>query len=179
MTAVAVRYLVAEGKLDLRGPFSQGWPGDPQEDISLADLLTHGSGLEREPVGSVWETLRFPARDQLAATANEAKRLYPRDSWFHYSNLGFALLGELVAQIRGTSWGSYGEDRVLLPLGMRRATPLPGQSAAQGYSVTPYTDEVVAEPLVDCLGLGVQLRNCGAAQRTSAGGPGRTIGWPT
>jgi CubicO group peptidase (beta-lactamase class C family) len=106
-------------------------------------------------VGSVWETLRFAAGDQLAATANEAKRLYPQDSWFHYSNLGFALLGELAAQIRGTSWGSYGEDRVLLPLGMRRATPLPGQSAAQRHSVTPYTDEVVAEPLVDCLGLGV------------------------
>lgn len=70
VTAVALMQLVTEGKLDLRGPLKQGWPGAPHDDISLADLLTHGSGLQTEPRGSVWETLEFPAREDLAATAN-------------------------------------------------------------------------------------------------------------
>jgi CubicO group peptidase (beta-lactamase class C family) len=153
VTAMAVMQLVAEGKLDLRGPLKQGWPGAPHDDISLADLLTHGSGLQREPNGSVWETLRFPARNELAATANEVQRLYPQDSWFHYSNLGFALLGEMVAQMSGTTWESWVHEHLLQPLEMVRTTPLPDQPSAQGYSVKPYTDEVVAEPVVDCRGL--------------------------
>lgn len=153
ITAVAVMQLVAQGKLDLRGPLRQGWPGAPHDDISLADLLTHGSGLQREPAGSVWETLQFPARDQLVATADTAQRLYPQDSWFHYSNLGFALLGELVAQMTGVTWEAWVGEHVLQPLEMRRTTLFPTGSAAQGYSVQPYTDEVVAEPSVDCLGL--------------------------
>lgn len=153
VTAVAVMQMVAQGRLQLRGPLKQGWPGAPHDDISLADLLAHGSGLQREPSGSVWESLHFPAREQLAATANEVQRLYPQDSWFHYSNLGFALLGEMVAQMNETTWESWVAEHVLLPLEMRHTTPQPSQPAAQGYSVEPYTDEVVAELPVDCRGL--------------------------
>jgi len=153
VTAVAVMQLVSQGKLDLRGPLRQGWPGAPHDDIALADLLTHGAGLQREPAGSVWETLQFPERDQLAAAADMAQRLYPQDSWFHYSNLGFALLGEMVAQMNGVTWETWVAEHVLQPLEMRRTTPLPTGSSAQGYSVKPYTDEVVSEPSVDCRGL--------------------------
>jgi CubicO group peptidase (beta-lactamase class C family) len=152
-TAVAVMQLVGEGRLDLRRPLSQGWPGAPHDELTLADFLSHGSGLQREPPGRVWETLQFPDREQLAANAGAADRLYPPDSWFHYSNLGFALLGELVAQVSGTSWESYLEERILEPLEMRRTSPLPGPNAAQGYSVRPYSDELVEEPAPDILGI--------------------------
>ncbi len=153
VTATAVMQLVTAGKLDLRGPLQQGWPGAPHDDISLADLLTHGSGLQREPVGSVWETLQFPNREDLAATASEARRLYPQDSWLHYSNLGFSLLGEMVAQMNQTTWEDWVAQKVLGPLGMGRTTPRPTAPAAQGYSVQPYTDEVVEEQSVDLLGI--------------------------
>ena len=36
---------------------------------------------------------------------------------FHYSNLGFGLLGELVARARGTSWDDAVTAEVLAPLG--------------------------------------------------------------
>ena len=61
-TAMAVMQLVGEGNLDLRRPLSQGWAGAPHDEISLADFLSHGSGLQREPPGRIWETLRFPSR---------------------------------------------------------------------------------------------------------------------
>jgi CubicO group peptidase (beta-lactamase class C family) len=152
-TAMAVMQLVGEGRLELRRPLSQGWSGAPHDELSLADFLSHGSGLQREPPGRVWETLRFPNREQLAATAETADRLYPPDSWFHYSNLGFALLGELVAQVSGTSWESYIKERLLEPLEMRHTGPVPGANTAQGYSVRPYTDEVVEEPALDIGGI--------------------------
>jgi CubicO group peptidase (beta-lactamase class C family) len=153
ITAAAIMQLAGEGKLDLRGPLSQGWAGAPHDDISLLDLLTHGSGLQREPPGSGWETLDFPTREELGASAERARRLYPQDSWWHYSNLGFALLGELVAQVTGGTWESYVQDRVLGPLQMTRTTQFPEAPAAQGYSVQPYADEVVAEPHLDLRGI--------------------------
>ncbi|MGC1184716.1 MAG: serine hydrolase domain-containing protein [Candidatus Dormiibacterota bacterium] len=153
VTAVAVMKLVAAGKIDLRGPLSQAWKGGPHDDISVADLLTHGSGLQREPGGAVWETLTFPSRDQLVQVADQAERLYPQDSWFHYSNLGFALLGEMVAQRTGTTWVKHVTEHVLAPLGMVRTSISVTSPAAQGYSVEPYKDGVVAEPPVDCAGL--------------------------
>ena len=46
---------------------------------------------------------------------------------FHYSNLGFGLLGELVARLRGASWEDVVTAEVLAPLGMTRTTPRPGR----------------------------------------------------
>jgi CubicO group peptidase (beta-lactamase class C family) len=153
VTAVAVMQLAAAHTIDLRGPLRQAWKGGPFDDISIADLLTHGSGLQREPGGAVWETLSFPSREELVDVANRAERFYPQDSWFHYSNLGFALLGEMVAQISGTTWAEHVAEHVLGPLDMLRTTISANPPAAQGYSVEPYSDEVVAEPGVDCQGL--------------------------
>ncbi|MGA8427025.1 MAG: serine hydrolase domain-containing protein [Candidatus Dormiibacterota bacterium] len=152
-TAMAVMQLVGEGRLDLRRPLSQGWAGAPHDELSLADFLSHGSGLQREPPGRVWETLQFPAREELAANAGGADRLYPPDSWFHYSNLGFALLGELVVQVSGASWETYLQERILGPLEMRRTAPVPDPNAAQGYAVRPYSDDLVEEPALDTRGI--------------------------
>src|SRR3982750_1174197 len=49
---------------------------------------------------------------------------------FHYSNLGFGLLGELVARARGTSWEDAVRAEVLAPLGMHRTSPRPDPPAA-------------------------------------------------
>ncbi|HEY6537686.1 MAG TPA: serine hydrolase domain-containing protein, partial [Candidatus Dormibacteraeota bacterium] len=152
-TASVVMQLVAEGRLDLRGPLSQGWAGAPHDDISLADLMTHGSGLQREIGGNSWETLAFPDREELVELANRAERLYPQDSWFHYSNLGFALLGEMVGQVSGTSWWDVVQRRLIQPLALSRTSVAATGPVAQGYSVEPYTDQVVLEAPVDLRGL--------------------------
>lgn len=153
ITSMATMQLVSAGELDLRSPLSQAWPGAPLEDVAISDLLTHGSGLQREPEGAVWETLQFPEREDLAAAAVAARRLYPQGTWFHYSNLGFALLGEMLAQRSGTSWESWVKQQVLDPLGMFRTTPSSEPPAAQGYSVEPYSDAVTSEPPVDFRGI--------------------------
>src|SRR4029453_15567365 len=65
---------------------------------------------------------------------------------FHYSNLGFGLLGELVARLRGTSWDDAVNTEVLSPLGMTRTSPPPVPPAAEGSAVHPWADVVLPEP---------------------------------
>src|SRR5205085_2592079 len=72
---------------------------------------------------------------------------------FHYSNLGFGLLGEVVARLRGTSWDDAVRVEVLDPLGMRRTTPRPAGRAADGCAVHPLADVVLAEPAPLACGL--------------------------
>ena len=48
----------------------------------------------------MWETLRNPDRDELVAGFNEAERVHAPHHLWHYSNLVFSMLGELVAARR-------------------------------------------------------------------------------
>jgi len=153
LTAVAVMQLVGEGRLELNDTLGSVWPNAPHPQLTIGALMRHSSGLQREPVGEVWESLEAPSYEELAVTAGQARHLYPEDTWWHYSNLGFALLGGLVARLRGDSWESQVKERILQPLGMSRTTVAPESPAAQGYSVSPYSDHVTPELPVDIRGL--------------------------
>ncbi len=153
LTAAAVMQLAEAGRLDLRGPLSQSWPDAPHADLPLLDLLSHGSGLQREVPGGGWDTLVFPGPGELGASAREAVQLYPRDSWWHYSNLAFALLGELVARASGEPWEAYVRQHLLDPLGMDRSGTENRPPVARGYSVEPYSDELVEEPDLSLAGV--------------------------
>ncbi len=69
--------------------------------------------------------------------------------YHHYSNLGFALLGETVARIRGASWWEVVATTILAPLGMTRTTYQPQAPSAQGYSVGHFTGTLTREPHQD------------------------------
>jgi CubicO group peptidase (beta-lactamase class C family) len=75
-------------------------------------------------------------------------------SWWHYSNLAFALLGEVVARAHGGTWEEALEQRILDPLGLSRTTPAAVDPAAHGYFVEPYSDGVRREPDPDLGGAG-------------------------
>src|SRR5690606_30812343 len=68
---------------------------------------------------------------------------------FHYSNVGYGVLGELVGRLRGSSWLEALKAEVLDPLGMTRTTPHPDDHAAQGWAVHPFADVVLPEPAPD------------------------------
>lgn len=146
LTAAAVMQLCEAGRLDLLGTLGQAWPDAPHPEFLLTDLLSHGSGLQREVPGDTWENFEFPLREQLAGVGREARQLHPRGSWWHYSNLGFALLGELVARASEQPWEDYIGEHLLRPLGMTRTSLTPEAPAARGYSVAPFSDDLVEEP---------------------------------
>ncbi|MDQ5822005.1 MAG: beta-lactamase family protein [Actinomycetota bacterium] len=144
-TSVAIMQLRDAGKLDLEDPLDRHLAGVPHQP-TIRRMLSHSSGLQREPPGDVWETMRFTAGEEFLASAAEAEQVLPPGSYFHYSNLAFALLGEVVARVSGQSWEQYLAERVLQPLGMTRTSVQRQAPAAQGYFVDPYSDTVHEEP---------------------------------
>ncbi|MGC8474097.1 MAG: serine hydrolase domain-containing protein [Candidatus Dormibacteria bacterium] len=153
LTAVGIMQQVEAGRLSLEQPLEAFWPGAPHGRLRLDQLLSHTSGLQREPVGEVWETLEVPSPEQLAANAAQAQVVLEPGAGWHYSNLGFALLGELLARVDGRTGEQYIRESILTPLGMDRTSWRPEDPAAVGYSVTPYQQEVVVEPAMDTGGI--------------------------
>lgn len=139
-----------DGLLDLGAPLRQFVPDHGYGDATLGALLGHSSGMQAEPRGLWWE--RNPGTDiqeLLAANDGSGQVLLP-GSAFHYSNLGFALLGEVVARVRGEDWWSSVRSRCLEPLGLRETTysPIPGRHA-QGRSVDHFSGTLSNEPHED------------------------------
>ena len=66
-----------------------------------------------------------PDRTELLDNFNEAERVHRPHHLFHYSNLAFSVLGELVAQLDGREWFESLRARLLDPLGLTRTTLVP------------------------------------------------------
>jgi len=109
-------------------------------------MLAHLSGLQREPVGEIWERPEGPPLDELLAGVEHAEAVLPPSRRHHYSNLAYALLGEVVARRRGQPWSDAVDERVLRPLGMARTTRHRTAPFASGYFTDPYADRLLPEP---------------------------------
>ena len=146
-TAVLVMQARDDGLLDLDDPLDKHLPGTRHSSLTVRRMLAHLSGLQREPVGDVWEALKGPSVDELIAGLDEAEAVLPPSRRHHYSNLAFALLGEIVSRRRGQPWAEALQIRVLDPLEMRRTTTSRQAPFAHGYFVDPYTGQARDEPL--------------------------------
>ncbi|MCW2780058.1 MAG: hypothetical protein JWR35_507 [Marmoricola sp.] len=149
MNAVAVLQCRDDGLLSLDDPLGRVVPESGYRDATLRSLLAHVSGMQSEPTGSWWE--RSPGVDvaSLISANDGSGAIAPAGSFFHYSNLGHALLGEVVARLRGESWWEVVSGRLLGPLGMTRTSYLPDGEAAQGFSVEHYSGSLMREPHQD------------------------------
>jgi CubicO group peptidase (beta-lactamase class C family) len=143
-TAAAVLRLAEEGAVDLLAPLREYVPGLADERVRVQDVLSHASGLQREEPGASWDGMAVLTRDELLERLGEVQRvLEPRDEW-HYSNVGFALLGEVVARATG-DYERYVEEHFFGPAGLRRTTWDPDESAAVGYHTDPWSDVLRVE----------------------------------
>ncbi len=141
---VATLRLRDAGQLDLQGRFGAYVPGTPFGDVTIAQLLSHGSGLQAETNGPWWE--RTPGSGWDALVGSPVEQRFRAGRRFHYTNVGFAALGELVARVHGTDWFSVVSRDLLTPLGMNRTTIRPSGRAASGLAVHPFADVLLPEP---------------------------------
>jgi CubicO group peptidase (beta-lactamase class C family) len=146
-TAALVLQARDEGLLDLDDRLDAHLPVPRHGEISLRRMLSHLSGLQREPVGEVWESLRGPDLPDLLSGLTEAEPVLPPQARWHYSNLAYALLGQVVARLRGGTWESVLAEHLLDPLGLKRTTTSPTAPVARGYFPDPYADRLLPEPL--------------------------------
>jgi CubicO group peptidase (beta-lactamase class C family) len=151
-TSIAAMQLWDEGKFRLDDPVSTLLPwfriGNPYRDgptLTVESLLTHASGLPNE-TGSARSTAyptnevtSYPTREEIRTRIPDLETLYPVWQHEHYSNLGLVLVGEIVSELSGLSYGKYVTERILRPLGMSSTTPEVGdvqgsEHLAKGYS---------------------------------------------
>jgi D-alanyl-D-alanine-carboxypeptidase/D-alanyl-D-alanine-endopeptidase len=115
----------------LRGllPSSAGLPPGG-EDITLAQLASHSSGLPRMPPGVPpivlgrrhQERLRGSTPDDLFAGLPATKMRHPPGTRYHYSNLGAAVLGQALARRAEATWEELVRSLVCEPLGLAATT---------------------------------------------------------
>jgi len=153
MTAVAVLQLRDEGHLELDHPIGRYLPETGYAAATLQALLSHTSGMQSEPVGPWWERSPGTDFDALVAANDGSGAVAGPGEYYHYSNFGYALLGEAVARLRGESWWEVVRERLLDPLGMSRTTYHPEPPVAQGYSVDHFAGTLTPEPHQDTKGM--------------------------
>jgi CubicO group peptidase (beta-lactamase class C family) len=145
--AVEVMRLRDEGRLDLADSVRRLLPDTqdaPFADGTVAQLLTHTSGLQAETNGPWWE--RTPGEEWTRLLASRPSLRFAPGVRFHYSNVGYAVLGEVVARLRGVPWQDAVAAGILRPLGMTRTTMRPAAPAAAGWGVHPLADLLHVEP---------------------------------
>jgi D-alanyl-D-alanine carboxypeptidase len=129
-TATALVQLRDEGRLGLDDPVVRHIPEFSSvrcrygsvEDVTLRRLLTHRSGLMGEPPLRHWETLKFPTMEEILGSLARVEVVIETDSAMKYSNLAFALLGEVVTRVSGRPYVEYVQAEILDPLGMTSST---------------------------------------------------------
>jgi CubicO group peptidase (beta-lactamase class C family) len=147
--AVAVLRLRDEGRLRLSDPLDRHLPAAAIGPLRIGELLAHTAGLAADAAGPWWERTPGELRPELSDVLGPDPIRHPAGRHFHYSNVGFAVLGALVAQLRGKPWHEVIRDEILAPLGMSRTAVAPTAPFAAGWAVHPWADLLLPEPAYD------------------------------
>jgi CubicO group peptidase (beta-lactamase class C family) len=150
-TATAIMQLRDAGALDLDDRLEQHLDGIANGSPTIRRMLCHLSGLQRE-AGEMFVTGESPTETQLVESMSDVEFVLAPAQAHHYSNLAFALLGQVVARRSGLPYTTYVDERVIGPLGLERTTWTPHAPRAQGYLVAEYARTVWKEPETDLRG---------------------------
>ncbi len=147
-TATAIMQLRDAGRVDLDDRLERYLDDVANGTPTLRRLLCHLSGLQRE-AGEMFVDGTSPTEEQLIESMRSADFVLPPAEAHHYSNLAFALLGQVVARVSGETYTDYVDERIIRPLGLTRTTWTPAEPYAQGYLVDEYARTVWREPNLD------------------------------
>ena len=142
-TAATIAMLVDDGKLKWDDPVTKYLPDfvayDPYvtRELTVRDLLTHRSGLERGDL--LWYGSDL-SRDEIVRRIRYIKPSWSLRSNFGYQNLMFLTAGQLVAKVTGQSWDDFVTQRLFTPLGMSSTSTTIGSFKNGDDISTPHTD---------------------------------------
>lgn len=141
-TALAMLRLAQEKKLSLDQPVKAHLPDFPYGDaITLRQLLSHSAGLPNPlPIGWIHLADEHAAFDSEAFfdgvfTEHPKVQSAPNEK-FAYSNLGYVILGRVIAKVSGQPYEDYVRRHVLGPLGLDGSLSFElqaGEDRAVGY----------------------------------------------
>lgn len=159
-TAIAIMQLREQGKLHLDDPVSTYLPwfkakpaGDDDGPITIEQLLSHSSGLQRE-AGDHWTSYNFPTADELRRLYADRQAAFAPSVRWKYSNLAYAVAGQVIEKVSGESWADYVDQNIFKPLGMNASSVdknVPGLAVPYGRRMPDGSREVL--PFVDARGM--------------------------
>src|SRR5262245_29105212 len=137
-TAMLAVMSADEGKLSLDDspnkflPYFTLYDKDAAAKITLRDLLSHRSGLNRTDLAMVTGVLN---REELIKVAGMAKPTAKLGEKWQYQNVMYAAAGEAVAKAQNSTWDDLIAKKIFKPLGMTNSdTSAEAMQKARDYS---------------------------------------------
>ncbi|MET0649526.1 MAG: serine hydrolase [Pyrinomonadaceae bacterium] len=148
-TAMLVAMAADEGKLSFDDSPKKSLPyfklQDPEADakITVRDLLSHSSGLNRTDLAWISGVLN---REEVIRVAAQAKPTAKLREKFQYQNVMYAAAGEIVGRVENSTWEKLISDRIFKPLGMKGSdTSVAEMQKARDYSYGYVYEEATKE----------------------------------
>lgn len=120
-TSIALLQLHEAGQLDLHAPVTEYLPWfkikSAYKPITVHHLLSHTAGI------ITGRDFTPSSRYEVVALA-ETEATSPPGEYFHYSNVGYKLLGCLLEDLIGQNYGEILRQRILQPLGTIDTEPV-------------------------------------------------------
>ncbi|MEW4453565.1 exo-beta-N-acetylmuramidase NamZ domain-containing protein [Bremerella sp. JC817] len=141
VTATSIMQLFEAGKIDLDATVVTYLPefrGNDKETITIKQLLLHTSGLTPDNALSDYEEGWPTAYKKICAL----KLLSKPGERFRYSDVGFILLGEVVARVSKMPLDQYAQQHIFQPLGMKDSGYNPSEQLSQRAVTTTQEDGV-------------------------------------
>ncbi|MFF2015415.1 serine hydrolase domain-containing protein [Paenibacillus sp. NPDC058177] len=124
----AIMQLVERGQVDLDSPISKYLSYFKMEDdrhpyITVRQLLNHTSGMPDEE-DYAWDRPEYDEQslERYVKSIRCHKLLSEPGLNFAYSNIGYEILGDLIAKVSGMSFEQYMKEYILEPVGMQSSS---------------------------------------------------------
>ncbi len=90
------------------------------DSLSLRHLLSHTTGLPRHTYSNLLN-MEVPYADILAQL-KDVRVAHTPGTWYNYQNVAYSLIGDVMQQVMGQSYGTLLSERVFKPLQMNHAS---------------------------------------------------------
>ncbi len=128
--ATAIVQLLEQQKLSLDDRIVKHLPyfkmaDDRYSTLTIRQLVTHSSGMP-DVEDYHWDEPEYDegALGRFVRSLDNRELLFEPGEKFTYSNIGFEILGDLIAKVSGRSFADYVKENILLPLGMNDSSIL-------------------------------------------------------
>lgn len=142
--ATAAMQLVEQGKLDLDALVTDYLPyfrmGDPKySEITVRQLLTHTAGMP-DVEDYEWDKPQYDdeSLERWVRQIGEMELIFPPGTSHRYSNIGFEVMGDVLAKSSGKSFEDCVAEQIFAPLKMTGAT-LSIEDTESADRVSPHT----------------------------------------
>jgi CubicO group peptidase (beta-lactamase class C family) len=127
-TATAVMQLYEKGKIDINKPLITYLPyfklkDDRYKIITIKQMLNHTSGMP-DVDDYEWEkaTSDEGAAERYTRSLADSTLISNPGTEYHYSNIAFDIMADLIAKVSGMSFEKYVKENILMPLEMNESS---------------------------------------------------------